>query len=428
MTTIERPAVKLVGETDDAWIIEGLILPIGGPINGQDLTGTHFTKDTDFALDWFPDGGRPGLYRHGFDPEVGISVVGRETKSWSDERGRWLRAQIDKAHEYAAEIKQLLDEGLLSLSSGAVDHLVQIASKSGEIVRWPWVEWSLVPNPANPEAIVYQVKSTEAAAHLRVIGAEEVAARFDSSEINDLPNSAFAVIEPAYEQGDTEDKRARHLPHHNADGTLDDAHLRAAAARAEQITPVTDSITTDDLRAAAVRHLKTHGMLSDRSVRESEAADDATSASYLLGSLTGLLGDESDEAQAARLRTAIEALQAYIAAEVAEVGTPEDVAETAQEAMNDMLSGWMSRDRATREGRRNSTADLSIIQSIHDASSMLGADCAGASGKAADAAPAHVLAVRAGDDVEPATEADLAAIRELLITAAVETARRALGT
>lgn len=343
MTEIARPAVKLVDETDDAWIIEGLILPIGGPIHGQDLTGTHFTKDTDFALDWFPDGGRPGLYRHGFDPELGISVVGREIKSWSDDRGRWLRAQIDKAHEYAAEIKQLLDEGLLSLSSGAVDHLVQIASKSGEIIRWPWVEWSLVPNPANPEAVVYQVKSADAIEHLGVLGIK---------------------------------------------------------APAELAVPA---------------------------AKESEAAEDATSAAWILGSLIDLLGDECDEAQAARLRAAIEALQGYIAAEVAEVGTPEDIAETAQQAMEDMMGGWMSRDRAIREGRRNSAEDLATIQSIHDASTMLGADCAGGSGKAADTAPAHVLAVRAGDDVEPVTPADLAAIRELLIAAGVETARRTLG-
>ena len=155
-------AVKFI-EEEGEWFVEGLILPFDGPLNGQDLTGSHFTKSTDFCLDWFPEGGRPGLYAHGFDAALGTSVVGREVKSWDDDKGRWMRAQIDKRHEYAAEVRQLVEEGHVSLSSGAVDHLVRIA-KDGTIKRWPWVEWSLVPNPANPEAVVYPVKSVDAAA------------------------------------------------------------------------------------------------------------------------------------------------------------------------------------------------------------------------------------------------------------------------
>ena len=164
-------AVKFI-EEDGEWFIEGLILPYGGPTaNGNDLTGSHFTKSTDFCLDWFPDGGRPGLYAHGFDASLGTSVIGREVKSWADDKGVWLRAQIDKAHEYAAEVKELVDRGVVALSSGAVDHLTRISAKSGEIARWPWVEWSLVPNPANPEALLYPVKSVDAAEHLTTVGA-----------------------------------------------------------------------------------------------------------------------------------------------------------------------------------------------------------------------------------------------------------------
>lgn len=174
MTTKQKPAptVRFL-EEDGEWFVEGLILPFGGPVNGQDLTGTHFAKSTDFCLDWY-ESGRPGMYAHGFDATLGTSVVGREIKHWKDDKGVWLRAQIDKAHEYAAEIKELVEAGLVSLSSGAVDHLVRVAAKSGEITRWPWVEWSIVPNPANPEAVLYQVKSTDAAAHLREVGEEPV--------------------------------------------------------------------------------------------------------------------------------------------------------------------------------------------------------------------------------------------------------------
>lgn len=83
-------------------------------------------------------------------------------------------------------------------------------------------------------------------------------AEWDTAYINDLPNSAFAVIEPAYSSGDTDDKRARHLPHHGKGGGIDEPHLRNALARMNQIKPITDSISTEDLRAKASRHLIVH--------------------------------------------------------------------------------------------------------------------------------------------------------------------------
>lgn len=163
-----------VKETPDAWIYEGLAIPYGGPAAGQDLTGSHFTKDTDLCLDWFPDGGRPLLYRHGFDAALKTDVIGREIGAVrEDDKGRWYQLQIDKAKEYAAEVKGLADAGVLALSSGAVDHLSTIAAKTGEITKWPWVELSLVPNPANPEALVYRVKSTDAVDHLTIVGTDE---------------------------------------------------------------------------------------------------------------------------------------------------------------------------------------------------------------------------------------------------------------
>jgi hypothetical protein len=167
----QEAAVRFVDR--DKGIIAGLIVPYTGPIQGdKDLYGTRFSGDTDLALDWFPDGGRPGLYSHGFDEDVQTEVIGREIRSYEDDKGRWLEAQIDKAHRYAGEIMELVDKGMLSLSSGAVDHLVKINSSTRDVERWPWVEWSLVPNPGNPEALIYHVRSTDAVKH-----APEVAVR-----------------------------------------------------------------------------------------------------------------------------------------------------------------------------------------------------------------------------------------------------------
>ena len=55
-------ALKYAEGSDD--IIEGLAIPFGGPNRGKDFDGEDFGPDTDFALDWFPQG-RPLVYHHG---------------------------------------------------------------------------------------------------------------------------------------------------------------------------------------------------------------------------------------------------------------------------------------------------------------------------------------------------------------------------
>ena len=88
---------------------------------------------------------------------------------------------------------------------------------------------------------------------------------WDTAFINSLPDAAFAVIEPAYLRGETKDKRCRHLPHHgpkvkdsDENGSVDLPHLRNALARCDQIKPVTDSISAEELREEARRHLERH--------------------------------------------------------------------------------------------------------------------------------------------------------------------------
>jgi hypothetical protein len=188
-------------------IIRGLIVPYTGPIGGdKDLYGTRFSANTDLALDWFPDGGRPGLYAHGFDDDLQTEVVGREIRSWEEPgRGRWLEAQIDVAHRYATEIMELVDKGMLALSSGAVDHLVRINRSTRDVERWPWVEWSLVPNPGNPEALIYHVRSADAVMH-----APEVAIRI-VADLDDLIPEPEPEPEPVPAMADSVTSLVRSL-------------------------------------------------------------------------------------------------------------------------------------------------------------------------------------------------------------------------
>ena len=63
--------------------------------------------------------------------------------------------------------------------------------------------------------------------------------------------------------------------------------------------------------------------------RWSSAAEDASSASYILASLLGLLADETDDPeQSAHLNAAITEVQAFIASETGEIGTAEDVTDS----------------------------------------------------------------------------------------------------
>ena len=149
---------------DQPDMIEGLAIPFGGPIAGKDFDGESFSSETDLCLPWFGETGRPILYGHGLNPATKTEVVGRQVSLEPRTDGQWVQAELDKRSRYRAKIDQLVAAGALSFSSGAMPHLVQ-TTKDGNITRWPWVELSLTPTPANPFAAVYAVKSADMAEH-----------------------------------------------------------------------------------------------------------------------------------------------------------------------------------------------------------------------------------------------------------------------
>jgi hypothetical protein len=110
-------------------------------------------------------------------------------------------------------------------------------------------------------AIAFYYASEEEQAKLT-----EDAAKWTRKFINNLPDSAFAVIEPAYPEK-IEDKNTRHLPHHNGEGdlgkdksneNLDLPHYKNALARVNQIKPITDSISAEELQEKGGAHLERH--------------------------------------------------------------------------------------------------------------------------------------------------------------------------
>jgi len=144
---VQVEAVKFVKGSSDT--IEGLALPFGGPFAGKDIHRQSFGPDTDFALDWFPQG-RPIVYEHGLDGSLKTSVQGRQTEhELSPEEGIWARGQLDTSAKYHKAVSRLIKEGALFFSSASMPHLVR-GTKSGHITRWPWIELTLTPTPANP--------------------------------------------------------------------------------------------------------------------------------------------------------------------------------------------------------------------------------------------------------------------------------------
>ena len=144
--------LTIKSETAQSYTIVGHGIVWGG----SDLEGEHFEPDTDLWLDKLTPTPMV-LFRHGQDEAIGKSVVGRVVKTVKDEIGLWIEAQIDKAHEYADAIRELIAEGVLGLSSAAPAHLTEV--KDGKILSWPIVEFSLTPAPCEPRTIpVMQMK------------------------------------------------------------------------------------------------------------------------------------------------------------------------------------------------------------------------------------------------------------------------------
>lgn len=264
-------AVKFAEGSDTDLI--GLLAPNGGIFNGSDIQGERFTAKTDFCLDWFAE--RPLLYHHGLDPDVGTAVVGRIKSLEPDDLGLWMKAQLDKGSKYYNAIKQLIEQGALQLSSGAMAHLAKVA-KSGDILKWPLVEGTLTPTPANPLATV---DFATAKAHFKAIDVDlethSLKETLDAAAREDLGASDFAYIDS---QG------GKHLP------INDEAHVRAAMARWNQTT-----FESDEAKQAAKRKIiaaaRKFGIEVSPDFAEKAADLSALAGSYeqLVGSLNAAL-------------------------------------------------------------------------------------------------------------------------------------------
>jgi HK97 family phage major capsid protein len=135
----------------------GGYLVVWGNSAQKDLQGEYFTPETDLGLDWYEQ--RPALYHHGLDEQLQSNVVGVIDTLKMDATGLWAEAQLDVRKRYVQAVMQLVDKGVLGWSSGSLSHLVDVA-QDGQIKRWPIVEGSLTPTPAEPRHTdIHAIKS-----------------------------------------------------------------------------------------------------------------------------------------------------------------------------------------------------------------------------------------------------------------------------
>ncbi len=223
LVTPAMSALRFADGSED--ILEGWLVPYGGSFSGKDSYKTYASTRTNFHLDLFPDGARPLMYNHGLSQGTEMTPIGRIRSLEQRDGGVWMQAQLDAANAYRNEIKELVKKGALGLSSGALAHLVEIDSRTGEWIHWPIIEGSVTPAPSN---LLASIESHTFASHIRAAGIElpdetldtlAVRAELTGKERDDLEDEEFAYIDK---------DGGRHLPIHDA------AHVKAALSRFDQ--------------------------------------------------------------------------------------------------------------------------------------------------------------------------------------------------
>jgi len=136
-----------------------------GDSDKTDLVGDFFTPDTYYGP---RDGdGSDVLIHHGRplkttgDPKIDAQlkeysdylIQPMETKR--DAEGIWAETMLDLSKSYERMIYELVKKGVFKWSSGTASHMVrrEEGKITGRIMRWPIVEGSLTPTPAEPRML-----------------------------------------------------------------------------------------------------------------------------------------------------------------------------------------------------------------------------------------------------------------------------------
>jgi hypothetical protein len=152
---------------DDKGKIGGYLVAWGSPAL-TDATGKRdfFTPETDLGR--FCKTGVDLLFYHGLprlSAEVENPLADRilgEVKTTADDAGLWMEGVYKIRDEYEEQVYDGVKKGKMGLSSGAASHMVRRAREakgSNRVTRWPIVEASITPSPAEPRTQAVALKT-----------------------------------------------------------------------------------------------------------------------------------------------------------------------------------------------------------------------------------------------------------------------------
>lgn len=207
--------------------VGGYLVQFGSP-DQTDLEGEYFTADTDFDVD---DGQKVSVYyQHGMDDLLGKRRLGK-AELRRDDVGVWMEAQLALRDEYERAIYGLAEAGKLGLSSGTAGHLMErelVDGKAVRITRWPIVEASLTPTPAEPRTRVIALKSL-------MESSQEPAAAPETEQPVASPVTVVEVIETESKENTmAENEQAIQPPAENGNAALE-AQIKALSERMDAV-------------------------------------------------------------------------------------------------------------------------------------------------------------------------------------------------
>ncbi|MFQ5758562.1 MAG: hypothetical protein ACE5IF_02665, partial [Candidatus Bathyarchaeia archaeon] len=194
-----------------------------------------------------------------------LDAVGRVTSAVWDPNSRAL---FYEAEIYDDETQEKIRKGLIQHVSVAADY-DHIGILDGKVPHGLHnAELSLVAVPGIPQTNITIMERLGNPKKLNT-SAKRIEERIWTRRyINELPDSAFAVILPGGqrdEKGRTVPRTLRKFPHHNRSGAVDLPHLRNANARVPQ------SEVPEEYKQRAMRHLATHKKQAGIGVAAEEA-------------------------------------------------------------------------------------------------------------------------------------------------------------
>jgi len=177
---------SLVAKSISDGRIGGYAVLWGGDIQ-RDLEGEYFTDNTTELTTIYEAVKRvPLLYHHGLDDTIKTSVIGVVDTIIKDDLGLWYEAQLRMADGYESAIMNLLKEGKLRTSTQTLASAHSI-SKTGEILRWPIVEVTLTPTPAEYRMLAMPVD--ELKSFYNEIGCEDISCVLKAMQEEEHKNS-----------------------------------------------------------------------------------------------------------------------------------------------------------------------------------------------------------------------------------------------